>query len=272
MPRIEYHPTVRVRPECNWLINHSRNVASQAGQDGILEKIFEIISVENQWCVEFGAWDGQHLSNTWNLINNKGWNGVLIEGSSTKFASLQANHTENNVTLFNEYVGWEGEHSLDAILGRTPIPQSFDFLSIDIDGNDWYVWQALEKYRPRVVCIEFNPTISHEVLFVQDRDPQINQGCSLLALIELGKTKGYELVCAAPWDGIFVPAELFGKFNIPDNSITSMWHAHPLETKLWQGYDGTFWAAGNLSVHWKQIPLDPSEFQVIPRSLRRYSN
>jgi hypothetical protein len=159
---------------------------------------------------------------------------------------------------------------LDAILQRTDAPQNFDFLSIDIDGNDWHVWAAISKYHPRVICVEFNPTISSEVLFVQDADPAVNQGCSLLALIELGRAKGYELVCAGPFDAIFATTELYARFGIPDNSIDCMWHPQFHETRLWQGYDGTFWAAGNLEVFWKHIPLEPSSFQVLPRSMRRF--
>jgi hypothetical protein len=270
MPTIEYRPRVRVRPECNWLIRHAKNITSQAGQDGILQKIFDVIGVESRWCVEFGAWDGKHLSNTWSLIANAGWNGVLIEGAREKFTELLRTHSGHRVDARNAYVGWEGPHRLDAILATTAIPQTFDLLCIDIDGNDWHVWAAVSQYRPRVVCIEFNPTISSEIVFVQDPDPAVNQGCSLLALVELAKKKGYELVCAAPFDAIFVTAELYARFQIPDNDVECMWHPQFYETRLWQGYDGTFWAAGNLQVWWKQIPLDAAAFQVLPRSLRRF--
>lgn len=149
-------------------------------------------------------------------------------------------------------------------------PSDFDVLSIDIDGNDWHVWRSLEDYRPRIVCIEFNSTISNDVYFVQDPDPTINQGCSLLALVELGKSKGYELVATTSWDAISVPAEFFESFNISDNSIDAMYSPHTRETRLFQGYDGTFYAAGNLTVQWKQIPFQPDELQVLPRAMRKY--
>jgi hypothetical protein len=269
VPKIEFRPKPRVKPESTWLHKHRRNVTSQIGQDGIFEKMLEIIGAENRWCVEFGAWDGKHLSNTWNLIANHEWSGVLIEGSKDRFAELGKNHTGHKVVAFNEFVSFSGENRLDEILRRTEIPANFDVLSIDIDGNDWHVWESLKDYRPRIVCVEFNPTIGNDVFFVQDADPKVFQGCSLLALIELGKEKGYELVATPSWDGIFVPAELFPKFGIADNSIDSMYTAHHRETRLFQGYDGTFWTAGNCKVQWRGTPFAADELQILPRALRR---
>jgi hypothetical protein len=250
-------------------MEHASNVTSQFGQDGIVLKILEVIGQQNGWCVEFGAWDGKYLSNTWSLIANRGWTGVLIEGNEAKFGELMRNHQTHAIHGFNDFVGWEGDHTLDAILAKTPIPYNFDFLSIDIDGNDWHVWAAFNQYRPRVICIEFNPTVPNEVVFVQDRDPSINQGCSLLALIDLAKSKGYELVCVGPTDAFFVPNELYSLFKIPSNDIDSM--LYPNKTLLWQGYDGTFWATGNLNIVWKGAPIGPDEFQVLPRSMRRFT-
>jgi hypothetical protein len=270
MPQIELRRKSRLVPASVWLRKHSKNVASQCGQDGLFEKIFEIIGTKNRWCVEFGAYDGKHLSNTWNLIANHGWHGVLIEGSEARFQGLVQNHQGNNVTCLNKYVHYEGDDSLDNLLAATAIPEDFDLLSIDIDGNDWHVWNSLTKYRPRVVCMEFNPTIPNEVYFVQDANPSINQGCSLLAQVELAKSKGYELVVTSSWDGIFVAAEYFPSFGIKDNSVDAMFDPYPYVTHLLQGYDGTFWATGNLKVQWKGIPFQPDELQLLPKSMRRY--
>lgn len=64
MPVIKYTPNARVRSDCNWLESHAKSVASQAGQDGILQKIFSIIGSKNRYCVEFGGFDGKTMSNT----------------------------------------------------------------------------------------------------------------------------------------------------------------------------------------------------------------
>src|SRR5882757_4928628 len=70
------------------LLGYRHNVASQYGEDGVITRIFEILQIPAGSCVEFGAWDGRAYSNTYNLIHNRGWRGVLIEGSATRFADL----------------------------------------------------------------------------------------------------------------------------------------------------------------------------------------
>ena len=138
------------------------------------------------------------------LIANHDWSGVLIEGTGA-YRKIADNHPENEkVHAINEFATVEGSTSLDNLLARTPIPKEFDLLCLDIDGNEWHVWDSLKQYEPKVVCVEFNPTVPNDVYFVQDLDFDVRQGNSLLALIELGKRKGYELVAATAWDGIFV--------------------------------------------------------------------
>nr|VFK56242.1 MAG: hypothetical protein BECKTUN1418F_GA0071002_10832 [Candidatus Kentron sp. TUN]VFK61659.1 MAG: hypothetical protein BECKTUN1418D_GA0071000_115613 [Candidatus Kentron sp. TUN]VFK62495.1 MAG: hypothetical protein BECKTUN1418E_GA0071001_10812 [Candidatus Kentron sp. TUN] len=65
-----------------WLLEYRRNVYSQTGEDGIIEKILDIIPRNDKWCVEFGAWDGSFLSNTRHLIEHKGFSAVLIEAEN----------------------------------------------------------------------------------------------------------------------------------------------------------------------------------------------
>ena len=71
-----------------WLHDFAKNVTSQYGEDGIVEKVLETVTDNDNWCVEFGAWDGKLFSNTCNLINNKDYLAVLIEADSRKFRVL----------------------------------------------------------------------------------------------------------------------------------------------------------------------------------------
>ena len=73
-----------------WLLDHAANVHSQAGEDGVLAKVLEIIGASTKWCVEFGAWDGKYLSNTYNLIESQGFSAVMIEGSEKRHGDLVA--------------------------------------------------------------------------------------------------------------------------------------------------------------------------------------
>ena len=71
----------------------------------------------------------------------------------------------------------KGENSLPEILSKHNIRKDFDFLSIDVDGTDYYIWESLEKkYNPKVVCIEFNPTIPNNIEFIQTASHKIQQG------------------------------------------------------------------------------------------------
>ena len=270
MPKIERRKVSRINKESCWLNNHANNVRSQFGEDGIIDKIFSVIGSGSRSCVEFGAWDGEFLSNTWNLINNNEWSGVLIEGDSERAASLAEKYVnKKNITAINSFVGWSGKQALDAILKKVDLIKNFELLSIDVDGNDWHIWAALENYTPKVVVVEFNPTIPNDVYFIQDPDPSINQGCSLLALIELGKQKGYELISTTTCNGIFVQKEFFPLFNIADNSIDAM-HDQALDIALFQGYDGTFFGAGHMYLNWRGIPIEQEDLQPLPKSMRNY--
>ncbi|MFN0190580.1 MAG: hypothetical protein ACKVP5_01205 [Aestuariivirga sp.] len=224
MPTIAMVPPKKINHESIWLMRRQANVFSQSGEDGILGAIFETIGTRNKWCVEFGAWDGVHLSNTCNLIRNQGWSAVQIEGDTAKFPELVKNFEGNDkVRQINRMVGFtEGVDCLDDILATTPIPKDFDLLSIDIDGNDWHVWDSLNIYKPRVVVIEHNGSVPNDVIFIQDPDMSVNEGCSLAALIDLGKQKGYEFCAVTTPNAFFVRREDFPLLKIPDNSIDAL--------------------------------------------------
>ena len=254
-----------------WLLDSQSNVFSQAGEDGVIEKVLELIPDRDQWCVEFGAWDGTLYSNTRNLFANKNYSAILIESDAEKFKDLQRNCAQYPAVIsVNEFVGFGDRDSLDTILEVTPIPHQFDFLSIDIDGNDYHVWKAFKKYQPKVVCIEFNPTVPTEVSFVQAADATVNQGCSLLALTELGREKGYELVSVLPYNAIFVSSEYFPVFEINDNSPTLLRKHTQAITYMFSGYDGRLILRGYRRNDWHGIEIREDAIQILPKFLRKY--
>jgi len=239
MPDLRVINLDRRNPESTFLQRHRRDINSQFGEDGIIERIFEIVPPANRWCVEFGAWDGIYLSNTCHLVRDLGWDGVFIECSEQKFEELEETYAGyDNAHLINALVGFQhGVDSLDFRLRDTKCPLDVDLVCIDIDGNDYHVWRNLVRFRPRLVIVEFNPTIPNDVIFAQDADMSINQGASLAAFIELGKRKGYELVATTNCNAFFVLEELYDAFGIDDNSIDAM-HVN-VTGRIFQGYDGT---------------------------------
>jgi hypothetical protein len=249
----------------------ARDVTSQSGEDGILEKILETIPEPTGWCVEFGAWDGRHRSNTCHLVEASGYAAVLIEGNADRFRELQQHCARfPKAVPLHAMVGYEAGDGLDALLAGTAIPEEFDVLSIDIDGNDYHVWDATRRYRPRVVVIEFNPTIPTPVDFVQARDTAVNQGCSLKALDRLARSKGYCLVATTKLNALFVQERYFPAFGIADNSIEALRVDDSAVTYLFNGYDGTVFVRGLGELGWHRLPYRESRLQQLPRWLRQY--
>src|SRR4051812_46672022 len=119
------------------LAKYRKNVTSQWGEDGIIEEILERLKMnadgEKRTCVEFGAWDGKHMSNTWRLWHDKGWDAMLIEGDRKRWQNLKEDVKPfSKVIAHNAFVRNSGPNSLDSILENSNIRQ-VDLLSIDID-------------------------------------------------------------------------------------------------------------------------------------------
>lgn len=169
-----------------WLNDRRRNVTSQNGEDGVVEAIFERIGVVSRWACEFGAWDGKTFSNTWDLIENKGWFGVMIEPDAERFARLQ----ENAAKVYGRIVAIRDaidDENFDTVLSFTGIPPIFDLLSIDVDGKDLSIWRSLRDYRPRVVIIEVDSGFPPGVF---DKAPE---GSTIEEVVAFAKGIGYEL-------------------------------------------------------------------------------
>lgn len=257
------------------LLSFRRDVTSEHGEDGIIERIFEIItpggSGELRWCVDLGALNGVHGSNVWTLIRNNGWKAVLIEADITQFEKLQKEFGDTKgVYCINSYVSFEGEQSLDTIFATTPLQKEFDLFSLDIDGNEYHLWESLCRYRPKVMVVEFNPSIPNDISFIQPRDMSVFQGSSLRSLTELAKEKGYELVAANEVNAFFVVRELFHLFNISDNSLETLHTDKSYQTRLYQLYDGTLCLAGNTRLIWHGKHIDMSKLQVLHGRARHY--
>lgn len=193
-------------PTGDLLINlndYKSNVTSQYGEDGIISKVFETIGIRNRVCVDVGASDLVTYSNTRQLWKDQGWIAVLIEGNPVSFERMmRSKDREDNIVLLNKYVATQGDNSLDSILSKLSLPKEFDLLSIDVDGIDYHIWKSLRQFRPRVVVIEYNPTIPpHLVVIGKEHGNYI--GASARALVDIGLAKGYALVACTRTNVVF---------------------------------------------------------------------
>lgn len=194
------------------LYKYKKDFYSQNGEDGILQEIFKRLKINKGWFVEFGAWDGIHLSNTFNLLK-KGWKGIDIEGDPERYRDLvELSKRFPKLHILERFIKTKGEDSLDNILSLYPLDKNFDLLSIDIDSNDYGIWDSLENYKPKVVIVEVNSRMNSGVIHVS------KQGSSFTSMVSLGKLKGYHLVCHTG-NVIFVRNNLVGKLDLPMDEL-----------------------------------------------------
>jgi hypothetical protein len=194
---------------------------SQHGEHGVIDAVFGQIGVTSRTCVEFGAYDLKRFSNVYPLWTS-GWRTLLIEGDARRYAKLRSDyaahpqHGEQRVHIVNRFVAQTGADRLDAILTEHDFPTDLDLLCIDVDGLDFHIWRGLQKFEPRLVVIEYNPTIPPHIELIGDRNAN-NVGCSALALARLGREKGYSLIACIGWNAFFVHREHAGLFADSDD-------------------------------------------------------
>ena len=201
------------------------NVTSQFGEDGIISEIIRTIGKDMpKYCVEFGAWDGKHLSNTWDLVNRFGWGVCYIEANRKRYLDLKKSNDDNpRVTAINAYVSDNTilGTTLESLLRRAGAPYEIGLLSIDIDGNDYNVWRDFDGFDVNVVVIEYNYTIPPFIEYV-DEGGKAFMGSSALSLTKLARQKGYSLVACTIANCIFVKDSLFPLFELQDNSVEAL--------------------------------------------------
>jgi len=247
-----------------------RNVFSQRGEDGVIDYFMKKMGIDKGYFVEFGAWDGKHFSNCANLAQ-QGWSGCFIEGDAERFRDLLSNYGDSNkIKAVNRYIKPKGDDSLDAILALAEIgaPSELQVLSIDIDGYDYAIWEHLVNFNPRLVIVEYNPTIPASVVHIQDEYDQTCFGNSLAAFWDLGLKKGYRLIATTDWNAFFISNEDCEKFGIPSYAPWEIKDT-TFETYLFHGYNGHVRLAGSQMLVWHGVPMSEAAFQVLPLSLQK---
>ena len=178
---------------------HGFKVYSQNDEDGIIEEIFNRVGTTNKIFIEFGVENGLECNSHYLLF--KGWRGLWIDGGEThvkeiqkKFAPVIAN---GKLNVLNAFITRENINEL-FVAGN--VTGEIDLLSIDIDGNDWHVWKAIDVVKPRIVVIEYNAKFPPNCEWKQAYDKYHIwdgsdwHGASLKSLELLGRELGYQLV------------------------------------------------------------------------------
>ncbi len=213
------------------LSDHAFSVFSQHGEDGIIQKIFETIGSTSKRCLEVGGGDGPVGSNIANLWRNLGWKGVLIEADPHRLKTLEPSLIGYDCTLVKSYIEKDENlgPTIDSIVADLGINEPFDLVSIDLDGNDYYIFESL-KMHPRVVIVEFNHTIPYyRDIYQEYSDHSWEIGCSVASLKRLGKEKGYELVSVTLCNAIFVDSQYLDAFKRYEMSLEKMFDTQYLK-------------------------------------------
>lgn len=179
-------------------------VFSQWGEDGIFQYLLRHVAVERKIFVEFGV-ENYVESNTRFLLTHNHWSGLVMDGSEENINYIRADpiYWASNLKAHRAFITID---NINELLLSNGITGDIGLLSVDIDGNDYWVWDAINVISPRIVACEYNSqfgptaeiTIPYEANFVRDsvHYSKTFYGASISALTSLALKKGYSLIAS----------------------------------------------------------------------------
>jgi hypothetical protein len=181
---------------------HEFQVFSQWGEDGILSYLLSQIAVPNEVFVEFGV-EAYQECNTRFLLMSRYWRGLVMDGDEQNIRRIRESELYWRYRLEARHA-FVTRENIDSLLKEAGISGDIGLLSIDIDGNDYWVWEGITSIQPRVVVVEYNSlfgdrravTIPYDPAFVRLKGHHsgLYFGASVPAFAKLGAARGYSLV------------------------------------------------------------------------------
>ena len=220
---------------------------SQWGEDGIIQYLIHNVPIANRSFVEFGV-ENYTEANTRFLLINNGWSGLVLDGSEDNIEYIQKDDIYWRHDLTAKYL-FITRDNINEALTASGFTEDIGLLSIDIDGNDYWVWEAIEAITPRIVVCEYNSVFGAEAAVTVPYDDRFDWskahysrlyfGASLAALCDLAEEKGYDFIgCnSAGVNAFFVRKDL--QHGLPVLSASDGF----VQSKLRQSRD----RSGNLS-------------------------
>jgi len=178
------------------------SVFSQFGEDGIIQYLVNKINLTNRIFVEFGV-ENYKESNTRFLLMNDNWHGLIIDGSIENIEQIKKSeiYWKYDLQARAEFITKE---NINEILIKEKIQGDIGLLSIDIDGNDYWVWDAISVIRPQILVIEYNSLFGNKRTITVPYDKDFYRlkyhysglvfGASLPSLVDLSDKKGYYFI------------------------------------------------------------------------------
>lgn len=177
-------------------------VFSQFGDDGIIQYLIHKLPISSERFIEFGV-ENYLEANTRFLLENNNWQGLIIDGNEKNIESVKRSslYWRHDLTAVAQFITCENINSIFKSAGFTG---EIGLLSIDIDGNDYWVWQAIDCIEPIIVVVEYNSVFGaeHAVTIPYQHDfyrtkahySNLYWGASLKALQMLARKKGYDFI------------------------------------------------------------------------------
>lgn len=199
-------------------------VFSQRGEDGIIQYICSNIDIPNKIFVEFGV-ENYTESNTRFLLINNNWAGLVIDGSKDNIEFIKSDfvYWKYDLTAYQSFITKE---NINTTINKYTSCRDIGLLSVDIDGNDYWVWEAITDIKPRIVVCEYNSlfgaekavTVPYKPDFVRGSEhfSDLYFGASLGAFCKLAESKGYDFIgtSSAGINAFFVRKDLSAPFRI----------------------------------------------------------
>lgn len=208
------------------LSEYEFRVFSQWGEDGIIQFLLRNVKISRKIFVEFGV-QNYTESNTRFLLINNNWVGLVIDGNAENISCIKKDqiYWQHNLKAVNAFIT---KNNINQLLTENGIEGEIGLLSIDIDGNDYWVWQAINTINPAIVIIEYNfrfgktraVTVPYHENFIRSdaHYSMIYYGASLKALYLLAQQKGYAFIgCNSSGNDAF-----FVRRDLKPNSIKEL--------------------------------------------------
>ena len=209
--------------EIDPLENAEFQIFSQRGEDGILQYIISRVDIPHKIFVEFGVEDYTE-SNTRFLLMNNYWSGLVLDGDERNIRSIQSDfiYWKYDITAYHSFITRE---NINGLISKYTDCADIGLLSVDIDGNDYWVWEAITVIQPRIVVCEYNSafgasqklSVPYSGDFYRTKAHYSNLyfGAGLGAFCDLAEKKGYDFIGAAGAgvNAFFVRKDLSGPFR-----------------------------------------------------------
>jgi len=182
-------------------------VYSQSEEDGIILYVLSMIGFKTRRVVEICCGAGEECMAT-NLILNHGFDGFLFDGSEDNIRCADAFfRSKRDCLLYPPTLAaaWVTAENVNDLLSKSGCAGEVDLFSLDIDGNDYWVWDAITTINPRLFVVETHNVIPADKSLVIEYRPdfcylkqtgaaRMYLGASLLAMVKLCRRRGYRLI------------------------------------------------------------------------------